>query len=106
MERRKYTQLSFICLILCILAFIGLIVVGIYVSANETSHGYENGSVLGPLLAWIAMLFPILGIILAIMGEKGNMKLVALTGNISVLCTISLLVGTMRFYDVLDKILA
>ncbi|MGG1487891.1 hypothetical protein ABEI56_28165 [Peribacillus castrilensis] len=96
MERRKYTRLSFFCLALCIIAFIALLVIGTL----------GNGSVLGPLFAWIAMLSPISGIILAFLGEKGNMKLVAITGNIAVLCTISLFVGAMSFYDVLDRILA
>lgn len=104
MERKKYTRLSFFCLALCIIAFIAMMVIGILINANEPIRGY--GSVSGPLLAWIAMLSPIFGIILALLGEKGDMKLVALTGNIAVLCTISLFVGAMSFYDVLDRILA
>ena len=106
MERSKYTRLSFFCFALCIVSFLVILGIGIYVSATEPSRGYVNIGVLGPLLAWVAMLSPIFGLILAFLGEKGNMKLVAITGNISVLCTISLFVGAMKFYDTLDKILA
>ena len=82
MERKKYTRLSFVCLALCIIAFIGLFVVGTLINTGD-----GNGSGLGPVFAWIAMLSPIFGIILGIIGEKGKMKLVAIIGNIAVLCT-------------------
>lgn len=104
-KRRRYTTLSFICLGVTIVTFFIIFLLGNYASTMK-SEQYSNSGIVGYTLFSIVIVTPILGVILGFKGEKGLFKIIAIFANTGALMTLSLFVGAMAFYDMLNELLA
>jgi len=92
--KKKLSIISISCFVATILSFILTLIIGHYIATNS----YNSSIHFGFTLAIIMMIAPIIGFILAFIGEKGTLKIAGIVGNLFAFFTISIFIALVFFY--------
>ncbi|PAL12060.1 hypothetical protein [Peribacillus simplex] len=92
--KKKISIISISYFVATILLFILTLIIGQYIATNS----YNSSVHFGFTLALIMMIAPIIGFILAFIGEKGTLKITGIVGNLFAFFTISIFVTLVFFY--------
>jgi len=96
--KKKFSIFSISCFVVTILLFALTLILGHYKATSIPDSDFGNNGIFGYTIFGIIIIAPICGFILALIGEKGSLKMTGIIGNLVVLFTISLFTTLAVFY--------
>ncbi|MBT2668886.1 hypothetical protein J7J00_26150 [Bacillus sp. ISL-4] len=100
--KKKLSIFSISCFMVTILLFVLTLIIGHNKATSIPTSDFGNNGIFGYTIFGIMMIAPICGLILALIGEKGSLKMTGIIGNLVVFFSISLFIAGVAFYDTID----
>ncbi|WP_397538513.1 hypothetical protein [Rummeliibacillus pycnus] len=98
MEKRKFNKISISCFIATVISFLGCYKLWQYPS-NSISDNYSQTGFVGYICFIIVFASPLVGLLFAIIGEKGFLKAILIIGNTGAFLTLGLVIAVIAFRD-------
>ncbi|MBR8644222.1 hypothetical protein KEH51_05035 [[Brevibacterium] frigoritolerans] len=78
-------------------------IIGHYKAISIPTSDFRNNGIFSYTIFGIMTIAPICGFVLALIGEKGSLKITGIIGNLVVFFSISLFIAGVAFYDTIDE---